>query len=139
MTEREGREALVHLRVPASLKARWVKASQRRGAKLTEHLLDMIQRGEMMKVYPITDTMAGQYHGAGYALAAVTGGHVVALRYLQELDDTLADDLAEGGQQARQAVMRWIGSDAAAPAVRELQALGEVSAGMCSAWEFVEL
>lgn len=28
---------------------------------------------------------------------------------------------------------------AADPAVRELQALGEVSVGVCSPWEFVEL
>lgn len=138
-TEDLGRDALVHLRVPAAIKARWVRASQARGLKLTEYLRTMIDRGEAMKTYPIPDNLAGQYHGAGYALAAVTGGQLVALRYVADLAPDLDDVLTEGGAPARQAVQRWIGSDAAGPAARELQALGEVSVGMCSAWEFVEL
>ena len=48
-------------------------------------------------------------------------------------------DLIEGGSIARAAVQKWIASDAAGSAVRELQALGDVSVGMCSCGEFVEL
>ncbi|MBS0306444.1 MAG: hypothetical protein JSR43_13840 [Proteobacteria bacterium] len=33
----------------------------------------------------------------------------------------------------------WVASDVASATVRELQAHGEVSVGMCSGWEFVEL
>lgn len=92
-----------------------------------------------MSTYPIPESLADQYHGAGYALAASVGGQLVALRYIADVAPELDDALAEGGTSARAAVLGWIGSDAAGPAVRELQALGEVSVGMCSAWEFVEL
>lgn len=137
----QGREALstVHLNVPRALKARWVKASQQRGLKLTDHLLTLIARGEAMKTYPIPEATASQYHGAGYALAATAGGQLVALRYLADIAPELDEPLTEGGQTARAAVQNWIKSDAAGPTVRELQALGQVHVGMCSAWEFCEL
>lgn len=77
--------------------------------------------------------------GAGYALAAIAGGQPVALRYVGDLTPELGDVLAEGGSAARRAVQNWIASDAAGPTVRELQALGNVCVGMCSAWEFCEL
>ena len=53
MASNQGPEPLstVHLNVPRALKARWVKASQRRGLKLTDHLLTLIERGEAMKTY----------------------------------------------------------------------------------------
>ncbi|MBS0414358.1 MAG: hypothetical protein JSR68_08295 [Proteobacteria bacterium] len=92
-----------------------------------------------MKTYPIPDTMSSQYHGAGYALAATVSGQLVALRYLADVAPELDEVLADGGHTARAAVQRWIASDAAGAAVRELQALGAVHVGMCSAWEFVEL
>ena len=129
----------VHINVTGALKARWVNASQQRGMKLTDYLTDMIARAEAMNVYPIPDATASQYHGAGWALAAITGGKLVDLRYVSDLAPDLADDLIEGGSIARAAVQRWIASDSAAPAVRELQALGEVAVGMCSCWEFVVL
>jgi|GEM_PF-1278626 len=132
-------DAVIHLSVPRALKARWVKASQQRGLKLTEHLLSLIARGEAMKTYPIPEATASQYHGDGYALAATAGGQLVALRYLVDVAPELDEALSEGGQTARAAVQRWIKSDAAGAAVRELQALGEVRVGMCSAWEFCEL
>lgn len=140
----EGREALsvIHINVPRAAKARWVKASQARGMKMTDWLIEAADRaaGERpMNVYPIPDTLASAYQGAGYALAAVAGGQLVALRYIADLAPQLDDTLAEGGRPARDAVQDWIGSDDAAPTVRELQALGAVSVGMCSAWEFVEL
>lgn len=137
----QGREApsTVHLSVPRALKARWVKASQQRGLKLTDHLLTLIERGEAMKTYHIPEATASQYHGAGYALASTTGGQLVALRYLADIAPELDEPLTEGGQTARAAVQNWIKSDAAGPTVRELQALGQVHVGMCSAWEFCEL
>lgn len=92
-----------------------------------------------MTVYPIPDTLATQYHGAGYALAATASGQLVALRYLADVAPELDEPLSEGGQTARAAVQSWIKSDSAATAVRELQALGKVRVGMCSSWEFVEL
>lgn len=137
----EGREALsvIHINVPRALKSRWVKASQARGMKLTDWLIEAVQRAEAMKTYPIPETLASAYHGAGYALAAIVGDQLVALRYVEDLAPELGDVLAEGGTASRQAVQEWIVSDAAGPTVRELQALGDVSVGMCGSWEFVEL
>lgn len=93
-----------------------------------------------MATYPIPQTLAGQYRGAGLALAAVTGGHVVALRYLAEVaPPEVADALAEGGQHAAFFARQWLGTAEAGPVVREMQALGEVRVVMCSAWEAVEV
>lgn len=129
----------VHLNVPAALKARWVRASQRRGQKLTDHLLELIRRGETMQTYPIPESTAGQYHGAGWALAAIAGGQVVALRYLRDVAPAIAELLdAADGAHAPFFVRQWLITDAAAPVVRELHSMGQVSVGMCSAWEFCE-
>ena len=137
------KQATIHLNVTAGLKARLVKASQRSSMKLTEYLLELIERAESMNTHAIPESLSHQYHGAGWALAAITGGQLVAMRYVSdiapELDDDLIDDLIEGGSIARAAVQKWIASDAAGPSVRELQALGEVSVGMCSCGEFVVL
>lgn len=37
-------DALIHLRVPAALKARWVRASQREGLKLTDWVVRAVDR-----------------------------------------------------------------------------------------------
>lgn len=93
-----------------------------------------------MAVYPIPPALAGQYRGAGLALAAVTGGQVVALRYLAEAaPPEIADALAHGGQHASFFARQWLGTAEAGPVVREMQALGDVRMVMCSAWEAVEV
>lgn len=91
-----------------------------------------------MTTYLIPDTLAGQYHGAGYALAAISGGQVVALRYVADVAGPPIEDVTSGPHAAF-FVRQWLATDAAGPTVRELQALGEISVGMCSAWEFCEL
>lgn len=84
------------------------------------------------QVFPIPESLADKYHGAGHALAAVTGGQGVGLIYLR---DSLPD-YADGSTVALAVAL----DDARlAPAARELQALGEVCAGTCSCWEFVVL
>lgn len=134
----EGREALIHLHVPAALKARWVRESRTAGMKLTDWIIKRVE-GATMNVYKITDALASQYHGSGWALAAITGDQVVALRYIADVvPDQIADAVAEGGQHAAFFVRQWLATAQAGPVVRELQALGQVSVGMCSCWEFVE-
>lgn len=93
-----------------------------------------------MTVYRIPDAMASAYKGAGWALAAISGDQIVALRYIADVAPaTVADAMAEAeGAHARFFVRAWLCTAEAAPVVRELQALGEVTVGMCSAWEFVE-
>lgn len=130
----------VHINVTGALKARWVKASRDRGMKLGDYLLELIERAEAMNTYPIPESLSGQYHGAGWALAAITGGQVVALRYIRDVAEAISDQIDEaGGSHAGFFVRQWLQTDEAGPIVREMQALGEVSAGMCSCWEFVEL
>jgi len=93
-----------------------------------------------MNVFKIGDSLENQYKGAGYALAAVVAGQVVALRYVEDVaSGEIADALIDPGAHGAFFVRQWLNSAEAAPVVRELQALGEVSVGMCSSWEFVEL
>ncbi len=40
-------EALIHLRVPAELKARWVRESRAAGMRLTEWIVQRVERKEM--------------------------------------------------------------------------------------------
>lgn len=138
--DKEGREALIHLHVPATLKAAWVRQSRAAGMKLTDWIIQRVGEAQIaMNVYKITAALADQYHGAGWALAAITGGQVVALRYVTDVaPDAVADAVADGGPHAAFFVRQWLGTSEAGPVVRELQALGQVSVGMCSAWEFVE-
>lgn len=80
------------------------------------------------QTWPIPNHLANSYHGAGWALAAVLDGKVVRIVYL---DDVLPDFDPDNVQSA-------ITSEEIAPTVRELQALGAISVGMLSGWEFTE-
>lgn len=128
-----GRETLsvIHINVPRALKARWVKASQSRGLKLTDWIIDKLE-ARTMKVYPIPEALADKYRGAGHALAAITGGQLIDLVYI-------GDALPDYDPDQRGALQAALNDDRLGPTVRRLQALGQVSVGMCSAWEFVEL
>lgn len=124
-------DALIHLRVPAALKGRWVRTSRAAGQRLTDWIIERVE-ARSMKTYPIPEALAPKYHGAGHALAAVAGGQLVDLVYV-------ADALPDYDQDAPGALRSALDDDRIGPTVRRLQALGEVSAGMCSCWEFVEL
>jgi len=80
-----------------------------------------------MNVFKVPDSLADKYHGAGHALAATVAGQLVDIVYL---DDVLPDydGSPTGLTDAR-----------LAPTVRQLQALGQVHAGMLGGWEFTEL
>lgn len=130
----------IHINCTVAQKGRLVQASRAKGMKLGDWALEMIERAQAMQAYPITDQIAPQYKGAGYALAAIIGGQVVALRYVLDVaTGEVADQIAEGGTHAAFFVRQWLQTDEAAPVVRELQALGQVSVGMASCWEFCEL
>ena len=137
----EGDRALIHLHVPAVLKARWVRESRAVGMRLTDWIVSRVEsKGQSMKIFNITDALAGQYQGAGWALAAIAGQQVVALRYVSDVAPAaVVDSMTDGGEHAASAVRRWLSTSAAAPIVRELQALGQVSVGMCGNREFCEL
>ena len=96
-----------------------------------------VDTGHGLMAYPVNDAVASQYKGVGFALAAVTGGQIVALRYVRDVAPAqVVDAVEDGGEHAPFFVRQWIGSTEASPVVRELQALGDVLVGMCSSWEF---
>lgn len=129
----EGSDALIHLRVPMAVKARWVAQSRREGKKLTDWIVDKVE-AKPMNIFKIPDALADKYHGAGHALAATVNGQLIDLVYLRDAlpDVDLEDDL--GKLDATLLSNAHLG-----PTVRRLQALGSVHVGMCSCWEFVEL
>ncbi|RTZ41108.1 hypothetical protein EKL30_15595 [Candidimonas sp. SYP-B2681] len=89
-----------------------------------------------MNTYPIPESLAGSYRGDGWALAATLNGQVVAIRYISEIAPGIAEQLE--GPHASLFVKQWLGTLEAMSVVRELQALGKVSLGMCRNWEFLE-
>jgi hypothetical protein len=91
----------------------------------------------MTTIYKINDNLSKEYNGSGYALAAILDGQVVSIRYLADVAPIIADHL--DGPNARFFVRQWIQSADSGQIVRELQALGDVSIGMLSGWEFTEL
>jgi len=86
----------------------------------------------MPSVFKVEGAIAEQYHGCGYALAAVTGGEIIALVYLRDVLEEFDDEDAESVQAV-------INDERLGPTVRYLSGLGEVFVGMCSCYEFVEL
>jgi hypothetical protein len=86
----------------------------------------------MPKTYPIPDLLAPKYRGLGHALAAVCNGEIVDFVYLR-------DALEDFDPDAPHAVFAAIQDERLGPTVRRFQALGEVSVGMMSCWEFVVL
>lgn len=132
MTDRdtEGGDALIHLRVPAALKARWVRDSRAAGMKLTDWIINRVE-GARMNVFKVPESLASKYHGAGYGLAATVDGQLVDIVYLVDVLPDFSGDRAD--------LHAALTDQRLAPTVRMLQALGSVHAGMLSAWEFVEL
>ena len=49
-----GSEALIHLRVPAELKARWVRESRAAGMRLTDWIVQRVEAQPMDKITPIS-------------------------------------------------------------------------------------
>lgn len=47
-------DALIHLRVPASLKARWVRESRAAGMRLTDWIVSKVEAQPMHKITPIS-------------------------------------------------------------------------------------
>jgi hypothetical protein len=93
-----------------------------------------------MKTYKVPEGLAPQYHGSGWALATVAGGQLVKLVYLADVSPAFEHMMQQPGAEnhgaffARQVLqMPELG-----PTIRELQALGEISVGMLSGWEFTE-
>ena len=92
-------------------------------------------------VYKVPERLAPQYYGAGWALVAKANGQLVKLVYLADASPAFVQMMQNPGADAHGAffVRQAISLPEVCPVVRELQALGEVSVGMLSCWEFSEL
>lgn len=75
---------------------------------------------------------AGAYKGAGIALAALVDGHPVDLIYLRDLLPGFED-------HAGMDPAPLLSDHRLSPVIRHLEALGQVSVGMVSSWEFCEV
>lgn len=91
----------------------------------------------MRGVYKIEESLSDKYHGAGYALAAICKDKVIDIRYVRDVAPSIADEL--DGDHDEFFIRQWMQTQECGNVVRELQALGDVSIGMCSCWEFCEL
>jgi hypothetical protein len=93
------------------------------------------------RVFAIPKSIEQKYHGAGWALAAIAGDQLVDIRYLSDVAAEQVNEAIEAADGAHAAffVRQWIGTPEAGRIVRELQALGEVSIGMCSCFEFIQM
>ena len=100
-----------------------------------------------MNTYKIPEQVYPQYHGAGYALAATQNGEVIKLTYLREIFEDFDDCIGDTGeddtppdQAAVTAYLQtYLTNPVIEPTLRELNAIGNVSFGMCSCYEFCEL
>ena len=81
-----------------------------------------------MNVFPVPESLATKYHGAGHALAAVSRGELVDFVYLDDIFPDYDGDARRAVSDPR------IQQD-----VRALQEQGSVHIGMLSCMEFVEL
>lgn len=93
-----------------------------------------------MTTYPVPEGLAPQYHGCGWALAAVAGGQLVKLVYLADASPTFDQMMQQPGADNHGAFFarQVLALPELGPVVRELQALGQISVGMLSSWEFIE-
>lgn len=82
-----------------------------------------------MTIIPIPDELAAAYKGSGHALAAVKDGMLRDLLYLRDLLPNFDPDR----------VGEAITDHRLTSTIAHLSNLGDVSVGMCSCWEFVEL
>ncbi|MBO9356887.1 hypothetical protein GG851_23100 [Bordetella petrii] len=88
-----------------------------------------------MKTYPIPESMCDMHDGDEWALAAILGERVVALRYLADIAPrAIVDQLNE--VTAEFSIRQWLRKKPME--LHELQALGEVSVGIVSSDGFGE-
>jgi hypothetical protein len=91
-------------------------------------------------IYPINAGLSGQYDGSGWGLAAISGGEVVTIRYIRNIaSQKVVDQIESDSGHATFFINQWLSTKEASPTLRELQARGQVSVGMFSSWEFVEI
>lgn len=87
----------------------------------------------MNTVYKIKENMHGKYRGCGYALVASLNDEILDIVYLRDIIEDFDDeDFTDNHEEI-------LTDNKMAPTIRYLSSLGNVSVGMCSCYEFIEL
>lgn len=92
-----------------------------------------------MNVYKIPESLYPEYHGCGYAVAAVFETQVKKIVYLRDVFEEHDYDEDLEGPTNPEDLTPWLTHPAIEPTLRELNALGNVVFGMLSCYELVEL
>ncbi|QHS35586.1 hypothetical protein GWQ43_05620 [Alcaligenes faecalis] len=88
-----------------------------------------------MQIYPIPESLCDTYDGEEWALAAIHGERVVALRYLSDIAPSAVVDQINGAS-AEFSIREWLRKSPME--LCQLHALGAVSAGLVSSDGFAE-
>lgn len=90
--------------------------------------------------WKIPEELYAKYHGCGHAIAAIFNDEIVDIKYLRDIHPDFEIDIDEPTQeQEHEFVKGVIVNPLVGETIRYFQSLGEVSVGMCSSYEFVEL
>lgn len=87
-----------------------------------------------MATYPIPECLAGTHIGNEWAIAAIFGDRVVALRYLTDIAPELSARSSDS--DIAPAIKSWLRQEA--KELRDLQALGDIATGIVTGDGFVE-
>lgn len=99
----DGSDAVIHMRVPAELKARWVRESRAAGMRLTDWVLSRVERqGDDMKFVKFAggaflhgkDVAIYEKNGVYTAAVETTGGKVLMRKTIGSAADL--EDFTEG-------------------------------------------
>ena len=87
-----------------------------------------------MAVFKIPESLYNKYHGTGYGLVATVNGEIIDLKYFDDIDPDFYID-----SDPEPHIKKIIMDDRLAETMRYFQALGQVSVGIFSCYEFCEL
>ncbi|WP_019939893.1 hypothetical protein [Bordetella sp. FB-8] len=88
--------------------------------------------------FPLPDNLARERIETGWALAAISGNQIAAVREFRRLSPQVAQHLPIGAEQAAEVIRRWLDTLPASSVVDELQQLGRITVGMCHEGQFLE-
>ena len=87
-----------------------------------------------MAVFKIPAFLYDKYRGTGYGLVATVNGEIIDLKYFDDIDPEFYID-----SDAQYHIKKIIMDNRLAETMRYFQALGQVSVGIFSCYEFCEL
>lgn len=88
--------------------------------------------------FPLPDHLEPERIETGWALAAIAGDQVTAVREFKRLSPQVTQHLPIEAELAAAIIRRWLDTLPASAVVDELQQLGRVTVGMCHEGQFLE-